>query len=114
MDLSEAIRQYVEKRLRKVESLVKPAEDEVARVEIGKITAHHGKGDVFRAEINIQYAGELHRAVSEKDDLYAAIDDARDEMVREIKSKKGKGETLFRKGARSIKNMLRFGRGNAE
>ncbi len=109
-ELTTAIREYVEKRLRKVESLIKTAEDDVAQVEIGKTSAHHGKGDVFRAEINVQSGGVMYRAVSEMDDLYAAIDDARDELVREVKSKKGKGETAFRKGARRLKNILRFGR----
>ncbi len=111
MELTEAIKSYVEKRLHKVEKLLALAEDDVVRVEIGKMTAHHEKGDVFRAEITIQTGGHMYRAVSEKDDLYAAIDDARDELIREIKSKKGKGEALFRKGARRLKNVLRFGRG---
>ncbi|MEK7105797.1 MAG: HPF/RaiA family ribosome-associated protein, partial [Patescibacteria group bacterium] len=65
-------------------------------------------GDVFKAEVNITTSlGKQFRAVSEKPDLYEAIDDVRSEIVREISSAKGKKEALWKRGARKVKNMMK-------
>lgn len=113
IDLTDALKAYVEEKINSVEKFTVPHEAEVplAEVEIGKTTKHHNEGDVFRAEVNLSVRGKGYRAVSEKDDLYAAIDDVRNELVREINSIKGKERTLVRRGANMIKDILRFGRG---
>ena len=106
---------YVKEKILSVEKFLEALHENgefVAEVEIGKTTKHHHSGDVFRAEVNIRGKGKFFRAVSEKDDLYAAIDDVRNEIVREINSYKGKERALFRRGAGMIKNLLRFGRTN--
>lgn len=112
IELTDAISSYVEEKVRSVEKFAIAHEEEelFAEVEIGKTTKHHNSGNVFRAETNMHVRGRFFRAVSERDDLYAAIDDLRDELVREVNSKKGKERTLFRKGAGIIKDLLRFGR----
>lgn len=112
IELTDAIESYVEEKVRSVEKFVIPHENEepLAEIEIGKTTNHHQRGDVFKAEINLSVRGKHFRSTSEKDDLYAAIDDMRDDLVRELTSYKDKARTLVRKGAGVIKNMLRFGR----
>jgi len=77
-----------------------------AWVEIGRTTKHHEQGDIFRAEIQIKTPHSSLRAEFEDEDLYAAIDKARNEMQREIKNAHNKQITKFRKGARKIKNIL--------
>ena len=47
-------------------------------------------GGYFRAEIHITAGGEDYYAVVEKDDLYAAIDEVKDEIVHELTSKRKK------------------------
>ncbi|MGB2580629.1 MAG: ribosome-associated translation inhibitor RaiA [Minisyncoccia bacterium] len=112
IELTSAIESYVYEKMRSVEKFAIPheSEDPVVSVEIGKTTNHHQSGDVFRAEVNMKVRGKHFRATSEKDDLYAAIDDMRNELVRELTSHKEKTRTMVRKGAGMIKNMLRFGR----
>ncbi|KKW07321.1 MAG: hypothetical protein UY42_C0014G0020 [Parcubacteria group bacterium GW2011_GWA2_49_16] len=112
MELSSALLAYVEEKLRSVEKFMIPHEDEepLVQVEVGQTTKHHQSGDIFRAEVNLSVRGKYFRAVSEKSDLYAAIDDMRNELVRELNSKKEKDRTLMRRGAGVIKNILRFGR----
>lgn len=78
-----------------------------AAVEIGKTTQHHKQGDVFRAEVNFHMAHQMLRAVAVKDDLYAAIDEMKDELTRELASHKDKERTLFRRGAGKLKDMVR-------
>jgi len=112
IELTGAIESYVEEKIQGVEKFAVPHENEnpIAEVEIGKTTNHHNSGDVFRAEVNLRVRGKHFRATSEKDDLYAAIDDMRNELVRELSSHKDKARTLVRRGAGMVKNILRFGR----
>jgi ribosomal subunit interface protein len=106
LELTPALRDYTEKRLR---SIVKyTGGDATITVEIGKTTAHHKQGEVFLAEVHVLTPlGKQHHAASEKGDLYEAIDDVRNEIVRELASAKGKRETLFRRGAQKVKWMMR-------
>jgi ribosomal subunit interface protein len=106
MELTEAINDYVNKRLSSISKFVKGGEFSV-NVEVGKTTNHHKQGDVFRAEFNIEISGEKFYTFSEKEDLYSAIDDAKEEIVRQITSKKDKKQTLYKRGAISIKKMLK-------
>ena len=41
------------------------------------------------------------------EDLYVSVDDARDQIERQLTAKKDKGDTMFRRGARSIKKMMK-------
>jgi len=107
MDLTDALRQYVEQKIRPLEKLTSVAGETIhAAVEIGKTTHHHRKGDIFRAEVNFHLAHNMMRAVSVKDDLYSAIDDMKDEIARELSAHTTKQRTLMRRGAQGIKNMI--------
>lgn len=114
IELTNAIESYVDEKMLSVEKFAVAHENEepILEVEIGKSNNHHQSGDVFRAEVNMRLRGKHFRATSEKDDLYAAIDDVRNELVRELSSYKEKTRTLVRKGAGKIKDMLRFGKEN--
>ncbi len=106
IELTPALKDYTEKRLG---SIVKfTGGDASIAAEIGLTTGHHHKGDIFRAEVNvITPLGKQYRAVSEKSDLYEAIDDIREEIVRSLTSDKKRSSTLFRLGAQKIKNILK-------
>lgn len=108
IELTPAIRGYVEQKIGSLRKMLQ-AEGESVRVEveIGKTTAHHQKGEVFRAEINLHLPTKNLRTVSETYDLYGAIDIASDSMFDEITSFQGKKVTLFRKGARTVKSILK-------
>jgi putative sigma-54 modulation protein len=107
IELTSAISDYVNKRLSAIEKFVKDGEEMIAYIEVGKTTNHHKQGDVFRAEFNIEISGNEFYTFSEKEDLYAAIDDAKEEIVRQITSNKERKQTLFKRGAISVKKMLK-------
>ncbi len=107
-EITPAIEDYIEKRISTIEKFVKDNDGSArADVEVGKTTKHHRSGDVFRAEVNVHASGKNFYAVSEKDDLYAAIDDVRDEIVYTLTSYKDRTITVMRKGALRVKNMLK-------
>jgi len=97
---------YLEKKLSAIEKIISHGEL-FCEIELGRTTQHHTAGDIFRAEINCNLNGKDFRAVSEKESLNAAIDDVKDEVVREIKSHKSKQQTLLRRGGAKIKNMIK-------
>ncbi|PJA37021.1 MAG: ribosomal subunit interface protein [Candidatus Zambryskibacteria bacterium CG_4_9_14_3_um_filter_42_9] len=108
IELTPAIADYVHRKISPIEKyLKKNSPDIVAQVEVGKTTRHHKTGNVFRAEVHIIGDGLDIYAVSEKDDLYAAIDIVKDEIMYNMVQSKGKRLTLARRGAEMIKDMMK-------
>lgn len=108
IELTPAISDYVEKKFNAFDKFV-PAGDTsgMCQVEVGKTTKHHKSGDYYKAEVNLRLSGKNFYAVSEKDDLYAAIDEVKDEIIYQITSSKDKSTTLMKKSALKIKNVLK-------
>lgn len=106
MELTEAITDYVNKRLASIEKFSKGGEM-TGYVEVGKTTNHHKQGDVFKAEFDININGEHFFYNCEMSDLYAAIDNAKEEISNLVAHKKDKKQTLFKRGASSVKKMLK-------
>lgn len=112
IELTDALSSYVNEKIRSVEKFMVAHENEdiFVQAEVGKLNNHHHSGDMYRVEANFTVRGKYFRAESERSDIFAAVDDLRDELVRELNSQKKKDRVLFRKGAAVIKNILRFGR----
>ncbi len=108
MELTQAISNYATKKVSQLEKFVS-ADDTSAAVdiEVGKTTAHHHAGDVFRAEFNLFVGGKQYNAVSQKEDLYAALDDVKDEIARELSKTKTRTRDLARRGGAMVKDMVR-------
>ncbi len=108
MQITEGIKDYLYKKLAHLEKFLDPTDESIlCEVELGKTTQHHQSGDVFRTEINLHIAGKNLRAVSETDELFASIDMAKDEMVRELQVNKDKQISLLRRGGARIKNLIK-------
>jgi putative sigma-54 modulation protein len=106
IELTDAIKDYVNKKISSLEKFFHKG-DVVVFIEVGKTTNHHNKGEVFRAEINAKYDGKEFYNSSEKEDLYSAIDDAREQIYNELVRNKEKRMTLYKRGATSVKKMLK-------
>jgi ribosomal subunit interface protein len=108
MKITPEIKDYLYKKLEHLNKLIDPKDGSVlCEVELGKISKHHKKGDIFRTEINLHIAGKNLRAVSEMDDLFASIDIAKDEMVRELQVNKDKKVSQTRRGGAKIKKVIK-------
>lgn len=107
--LTPAIREYIEKKLALVEKKLINPEDTSTHcdVEVGKTTRGQHKGEVFRAEFNLSLDGRLHRTESVQENLYAAIDEAKDELYRTIRKYKNKKKDTSRRGMLKVKQALR-------
>jgi len=110
IELTEQLKDYAEKKVLALSKYLSESNEEAtASVELAKTTAHHRKGDVFRAEISLRSHGEQYYASSEKEDLYTAIDTVKDDILRELVSSKDKRISLVRRGGARIKNIIKGG-----
>ena len=107
LELTEALRAYVEEKLNRLGKFVHGQDAFLITVELGKTTAHHHKGEVYRAEANMKIDGILLRAEATAEDLYVAIDLLKEEAGRELVNRKTKQESLARRGARKLKSLFK-------
>lgn len=110
-ELTEPIKDYVLKRVTNLEKLlstIKTKRGEImVNFEVGKSTKHHKSGIVFHSDCLINIDGQKFYASSDKEDIYQAIDEIRETLFREIRKNKDRRQTLFRRGASSVKKMLK-------
>jgi ribosomal subunit interface protein len=81
----------------------------VCDVEFERITNHHQNGNINRVEINLELNGKLYRAEATAESFEKAIDEAKGDLYHELHSSQGKRETMVLRGARRMKEMMRFG-----
>jgi putative sigma-54 modulation protein len=111
MELTEAIKDYASKRVTNLEKLLSRIEQVggkvMANLEVGKSTNHHKSGDVFHVDCLIKIDGKEFYGSADKEDLYQAIDAVKDSLYNEINKNKDRTQTLFKRGASSVKKMLK-------
>ncbi|MEN9604695.1 MAG: hypothetical protein RJB39_380 [Candidatus Parcubacteria bacterium] len=115
MELTDAISDYVHKKVDVLEKFIESDVQALAEIEIGKTTHHHHKGDVFKAEISLTMGKDNFQTSVVESDLYTAIDKMKESIVQEVTRSKRKKQHLFRRGRQKIKNILRgFTKGKKE
>ena len=108
-DITGEILAFAEK---KISALQKLAGDESMSemrvdVELGRETEAHQNGRVWRAELNVDKAGDRFRATATEESLEDAIDRVIGDMARELRSAKNKKQGLMKRGGAAVKSMLR-------
>lgn len=110
-ELTDTIKDYVLKRVTNLEKLLSSIEKGGGEVfinfEVGKSTNHHKSGEVFHSDCLINIDGEKFYSSSDKEDIYQTIDEIKDTLFNEIKKNKDRKQTLFKRGATSVKKMLK-------
>ncbi|OGJ02613.1 ribosomal subunit interface protein [Candidatus Nomurabacteria bacterium RIFCSPLOWO2_12_FULL_46_14] len=111
LQLTDSIRDYVEKRITNLEKLLGKISESggevVANFEVAKTTNHHKSGDFFRAECLIKIDGEEFYHSAEREDLYTAIDEVNENLFRAVRKKKNKKRAMWEYGARRIKDLVK-------
>lgn len=105
--LTAPITDYVNKRLKKISKLLEDDTTAQCDMELARTTEHHQKGPIFKAEIHIVALNKNLYATAEREDLYAAIDGVRDEILRELKENKEKNISFIRRGGARVKAMVK-------
>lgn len=90
IDMTDAIRAYIEEKMASLEKILTDIEPVSLRVEVGKPSQHHRSGEVFYAEANLK-AGKLElRAEATREDLYVAINEVKEDLQLQISKIKEK------------------------
>ena len=105
-----ATRAYLDERLVAIEKLIDPTDQTaMCEIEIKKATGHHQRGNIWNAEFQIIRGSEHLRAVADGESVNAAIDGAKDEMLRQLRHSKGKRFATMRRAGKRVKDWMRFG-----
>jgi len=111
MELTPAIHDYVVKRVTNLGKLLSKIEERGGEVnvnfEVAKTTNHHKSGEFFHADCLINIEGGKFYTSADEEDLYAAIDAVKESLFRDISKNKDKKQTLFKRGAASVKKMMK-------
>ena len=111
MESTEAIHDYVTKRVTDLGRLLSGIEEKGGdinvRFDVSKVTHHHKSGEVFSADCSIIIDGKNFYSSVTKEDLYEAIDAVKENLFNEISKNKDRKQTLFKRGALSVKKMMK-------
>lgn len=83
--LTPSIKEFVSKRIEKLESLIgKMGATLSGWIEIGRVTRHHKKGDVYKAEAEVRLGKRSIRAEAIDKTVYGAVTKMKEKAEREI------------------------------
>ena len=111
MEITPAIHDYVVKRVTNLGKLLRTIEEATGEIlinfNVAKTTKHHKLGEVFRADCSIKTKRGSYFSSVDEEDLYIAIDTVKENLFREISKNKDRKNTLFKRGATSVKKMMK-------
>lgn len=108
IELTPEIKAYIDKRASSFTKLVQGHEDEtLVHFIVERTTNHHRSGEIFRTDITLSVSGNDLFASATNEDIMASIDEAKNNMLRELRKSKGKKEALWKRGAVKIKRALK-------
>ncbi len=102
IDLTDAIRDFAQEKMDMLEKYLGDVKVINCDVEVGLVSNHHQKGDIYRAEVNLQVPGEILRVEKTEPDLYKSIDKVKDHLMRSIRRYKQKAFDKKRAGAADV------------
>lgn len=90
LELTDNLRDYIQKKMNMLEKYFGKLKVIGVRVEIGRTTNHHLKGEIYSAEVNLSLGSDLLRVKKTEKDLFKAIDKVKDHLELAIKKYKDK------------------------
>jgi len=108
MDLTDAIRDYAEGKVLSLKKYVKKFEPVKVSIEVADDSGRHKQGAFFRCEFTVEVPGDLLRVEHSDENLYAAIDKAKDDLARQMRRLKGKLASKQRRGEKLWKRVRRM------
>jgi putative sigma-54 modulation protein len=88
VEMTDAIKTYVEEKVMTLSKFTERYSPCDLAIELILNTKHHNKGEIYTAHLNMSIPGELLRAECTAEDLYKAIDEAKDELKRQLIDRK--------------------------
>ena len=109
-DLTPQMRQFIEGKFFALDKFVVHAgSPAMLACEIEESIAVERAGAKYSATGNLTVDGKLFRAEATGVTLENAIDEVRDDLIRELQNAQGKKHGLVKRGGAALKRMLRMG-----
>ncbi len=90
-DLTPSIQGAIEEKLGSISKFIpKNTQPLEMRVEVGLPSHKHHSGEIFRTEVNLRIHSDILRAEAYGEDLFASINQAKDNLQRLVEKYKGK------------------------
>ena len=80
LEMTEAIKNYVQNKMDMLDKYLGNIPVLNCDVEVERIIGGQNKGEIFRAEVNLEVPHELLRVEKTENDLYKAIDKVKDHL----------------------------------
>jgi len=90
LEMTAAIKQYIETKMAMVEKYLGDIKAANCDIEVAKAVGGQHKGEIFRAEVNLEVPHQILRVEKTEKDLYKAIDKVKDHLELIIKKYKEK------------------------
>lgn len=87
LESTESLKAYAETKFQTIEKILKtldPTGAAILYVELAHATKHHQKGNIYYAEAKLDLPGKSFYINEQESDLYAAIDIAKDTLLRAV------------------------------
>ena len=106
-DLTDAIKLYATEKMSALDKYFPEAGAAASfNLRLGKVSNSHNSGKIFYAEVSIKTPEKNFGALVESEDIYAAIDQLKDDLAHNIAHYKDKEHTKNIRSARKIKEEL--------
>ena len=93
LEITPSLREYAEEKLGSLGKFVEKYDASGGvelKVSLGRVSAHHHKGEVYEAVADLILPKQVLRAEEYSEDAHAAIDIVREKLSREIETYKAK------------------------
>lgn len=90
LEMTAPIKQYIEAKMAMVEKYLGDIKATNCDIEVAKAVGGQHKGEIFRAEVNLEVPHQILRVEKTEKDLYKAIDKVKDHLELIIKKYKEK------------------------
>ncbi|MDO8407874.1 MAG: HPF/RaiA family ribosome-associated protein [bacterium] len=108
LELASEARERIETKFRALEKhLGEHRDTALLDCEVEESIAAVRAGARYRAEGNLAVGGKLLRAEAMNDTLEGAVDQVRDELMRELRKSRGRERGLAKRGGAVLKRLLR-------
>lgn len=110
ISITEKERAYIEKRFSGFSRfIIEPTAATEMHITATKSTAHQRENAV-KVEVKFKIGHKDFFAVGEAAELLPAVDQAKEELMRDVTRSKAKSVTLFHRGARKLKGLIKAGK----
>lgn len=109
-ELKDSVSAYLDERIATIERhLGSESENARLEVEVGREAGHSQKGENWFVELQLRIpGGNYARVMGKAETVQAAIDEAKDEILRKLRTSKREHAGFLRKSGAALKRMLRM------